>query len=93
MMRSFNVVFVVVNILAPPLPTRMDWPCAPGLLGLIVATSKVRLASAAIGFGGGGGSGMAHAVAGVARVRFKGVAAPCVQVPVIVFPSALSLPS
>src|SRR5690348_641199 len=92
-MRSFRVVLVVVNMLLPPRPTRMDWPGVAGLDGLIVATSNARLALAAIGVGGGGGAGMAHAVVGVAFVRFSGVDAPCVQVPAIELPSPLSRPS
>src|SRR5262245_7539794 len=92
-MRSFNVVLVVVNMLPPPRPTRIENPGVAGLLGLIVETSKARFASAAIGFGGGGGSGIAQAVAGVAFVKSNFIAAPCVQVPLIEVASLPSLPS
>src|SRR6476469_9671147 len=92
-MMSFNVVFVVVKRLLPPRPTRMDCPRVSGLDGLIVATSNTRLALAAIGAGGGGGAGIAQAVAGVARTRFSGEDAPCVQVPAIEFRSSLNRPS
>src|SRR5215216_5868721 len=92
-MRSFKVVFVVVNRLLPPRPTRMDWPGVAGFDGLIVATSNTRLALAAIGVGGAGGAGMAHAVAGVARARFSGTGAPCVNVPAIALRSSLNRPS
>src|SRR4051794_10664478 len=71
----------------------MDCPGVAGLDGLIVATSNTRFASAAIGLGGAGGAGMSQAVAGVARARFSGVDAPCVNVPAIEFPSALNRPS
>src|SRR5438067_6884165 len=93
-MRSARVEFVVVKRLLPPLPSRMDRPGAPGTLGLIVATSKVGFASAGISLVGGGGGGISHAVVAVARVRFKGmVGPPWVQVPAMVSPSPLSLPS
>src|SRR6185369_11923000 len=64
-----------------------------GRAGLMVATSKPGLASAAICTGGGGGSGIAQAVSGVAFVRLRGRGTPWLQVPSIEFPSALSLPS
>jgi len=91
--RSFKVVFVVVNRLLPPRPTRMDCPGVAGLDGLIVATSNTRLALAAIGVGGAGGGGIVHAVVGVARARFSGTGAPCVKVPAIEFRSSLNRPS
>src|SRR5690349_17203004 len=89
--RSLRVVFIVIT----------SWPrtvnSLPGLagsLGLMVATWKAGFASAAIRTGGGGGSGMVHAVSGVALVRTSGMAGPpWVQVPSIVFPSLLTLPS
>src|SRR4051794_23034302 len=75
-MRSATVVLVVVKRLLPPRPTRIELPGASGRLGLMVATSKVGLASAGIRRGGGGGSGISHAVVGVARARFSGVVGP-----------------
>src|SRR5262245_30195947 len=92
-MRSLKVVFVVVNRILPPLPTRMEFPRFAGLAGLIVATSNTGFASAAIGFGGGGGSGMAHAVCGVARLKVSGKGPPWVKVPEIELPSPLIFPS
>src|SRR4029453_1014019 len=66
-------------------------PCAAGLLGLIVATSNTALASAAIGFGG---SGIFHAVSVFARDNDIGSGLlPWVNVPLIEFPSAATLPS
>src|SRR3954452_2993146 len=93
-MSSLSGVLVVVKRLVPPLPTRIDMPCASGRLGLIVATSNVGVASAGISFGGGGGSGMVHAVAGVARAKFRGAGVPpWLHVPEIESPSALTFPS
>ena len=46
-------------------------PCSSGLLGLMVATSKLGLAFASIGGSLGGGGGMVHSVSGVARDRVK----------------------
>jgi hypothetical protein len=51
---------------------RIPFPGVPGLLGLMVATSNAGVASAAIDLGRRGGSGIAHAVSGVARVKFSG---------------------
>src|SRR5580658_5516046 len=90
-MTSLIVVLIVIT----------SWPLSvnnlPGLLGslgLMVATSTDGSAFAAMRTGGGGGSGIVQAVSGVALVRFSGTAGPpWVQVPVIVFPSPLSLPS
>src|SRR5215475_8829617 len=88
---SLNVVLIVMTF-GPR--TVKSFPGVFGLLGLIVATSNVGLALAAIRAGGGGGSGIAHAVSGVARARFNGKElGPWVKVPVSALPSALNLPS
>src|SRR6202041_1922197 len=63
--RSFRSVFEVMKC---PALKKKALPCAPGLLGLIVATSKFGFASAAIGGTGSGGVGILHSVSGVARV-------------------------
>src|ERR1700679_1200319 len=69
-------------------------PCLLGSLGLMVATSRLGLASAAVGGTGGGGFGMVHSVSGVARVSVRASGfGPWLQLPSIVFPSPLSLPS
>ena len=81
----------MVNI--PLLFTVIPQPRRSGSEGLIVATSNCGFAFSSIIFGGGGGQGMVQAVAGVARVRLRGDGAPCVNVPVMVVPSGLSLPS
>ena len=60
----------------------MELPGVSGRLGLMVATSKAGFTFVGIGFGGGGGSGIAQAVCCVALTKFKGSAAPCVNVPV-----------
>src|SRR5215831_5400357 len=88
---SLNVVLIVMTLVPR---TVKSFPGVFGLLGLIVATSNVGSALAAIRAGGGGGSGIAHAVSGVARARFNGKElGPWVNVPVIALPSALNLPS
>src|SRR5262249_22565040 len=88
---SLNVVLMVMTL--TPL-TVNNLPGVLGLLGLIVATSNVGFALAAIRAGGGGGSGIAHAVSGVALARFRGKdAGPWLKVPEIVLPSAPSFPS
>src|SRR5579872_6059903 len=56
----------------------MSLRCSSGFVGLIVATSKVGSAFAAIGGIFGGGGGMVHSVAGVARVRLSGKGLPWV---------------
>src|SRR5438477_6023822 len=90
-MGSARVVLMVMT--SWPL-TVNSLPGLAGSLGLMVATSKAGLASAAIGVGGGGGSGMDHAVSGVAFVSTSGIAGPpWDQVPSMVFPSPLTLPS
>src|SRR5579862_7708207 len=67
---------------------------APLLLGLIVATSKLGSASAAMGLGGGSGLGISHAVSGVARVSTSGTGfGPWLQLPSMVLPSELNFPS
>src|SRR5580692_8824991 len=91
-METISLKLVLIVRTSGPL-TVNPLPCRPGSLGLIVATSNAGLAFAAIRAGGGGASGIVHAVAGVARTRFRGIGAPCVHVPLIEFPSALSLPS
>src|ERR1039457_7201017 len=63
-MRSFKVVLTVTT--SWPLTVNI-LPGRAGSLGLMVATSKAGLASAAIRTGGGGASGIAHAVAGGAH--------------------------
>ena len=74
--------------------TRKALPGSSGLLGLMVATSKLGEAFTSMGGIGGGGVGMVHSVSGVVRVRTRGNGfGPWVQLPVMVFPSALSLPS
>ena len=88
--RSFAVVLMETTSL--PL-TVNSLPSRAGFLGLMVASSKAKLAFAVMRTGGGGGSGIAHAVSGVARTRFSGSGAPWVQVPVISFPLAPSFPS
>ena len=52
--------------------TRNALPCSSGLLGLMVATSKVGEAFTSIGGILGGGGGMVHSVSGVARVKLSG---------------------
>jgi hypothetical protein len=60
----------------------------------MVATSKLGLAFASIGGSLGVGGGMVHSVSGVARVKIRGSELdPWVQLPVMVFPSGLSLPA
>ena len=90
-MRSFRLVLKVMKCVprkAKPLPCRL------GSLGLMVATSRLGSASAAMGGTGGGGVGMVHSVSGVARVSVSGSGfGPWLQLPSIVFPSPLSLPS
>jgi hypothetical protein len=61
--------------------------------GLIVATSKDGLASAAISFNGGGGAGISHAVSFVARTKVSGIGFAWVHVPTIELSSPLSFPS
>lgn len=74
--------------------TRNPLPNVPGLLGLIVATSKTGSASAAIGFSRAGGGGMVHAVSGVTCFRFNGSGrSPWVKFPAIEIPSESSFPS
>ena len=66
-------------------------PGTPGLLGLMVATSNVVGASAAIARGG---AGIANAVSFAARTRVNGVLpGPCAKVPTMELPSGLNLPS
>src|ERR1700722_10498104 len=89
-MRSLSEVLRVVN--RRPM-TLNPLPGASGLLGLMVATSKLGDAFASIGGIGGGGLGMGHSVSGVARVKVRGTELPWLQLPTIVFPSALSFPS
>src|SRR5689334_25215918 len=73
---------------------RIALPEVSGLLALTVATSNTAFALAAIALGRAGGSGMAHAVSAVARFKSSGRGlGPCVQVPFMEFPSALSFPS
>src|ERR1700679_2899372 len=90
-MRSFTLVFMVTKR-SPLKPNPL--PGLLGALGLMVATSKLGLAFASIGGSLGSGGGIVHSVSGVARVRLRGMGlGPWVQVPVIVLPSELSLPS
>src|SRR5258708_25762913 len=67
-------------------------PGASGLLGFMVATSNIGLASAGIGLSRVGGSGIVHAVSLVARFRFRG-SGEGPWVPVIELPSVFSFPS
>src|SRR5687768_8066901 len=88
LMRSPSVVLIVVNC-RPRIV--MTFPGVSGLLGLMVATSNAVGAFAAIGFGG---VGIGHAVSGVARLNVSGTGfPPCVKVPTIELPSALTCPS
>src|SRR5580693_5225212 len=89
LIRSERFVFRVVNM--PLRFTVMPQPGRWGSEGLIVATSNSGFALTSIIFGGGSGSGIVHAVVGVALTSVRGSGAPCVQVPIIVFPSALRL--
>src|ERR1700730_9818834 len=74
--------------------TRNALPGSSGLLGLMVATSKVGEAFASMGGSLGVGGGIVHSVSGVARVKLRGRGlGPWLQLPVIDFPSALNLPS
>jgi hypothetical protein len=81
--RAMSVVLNVTNRLPRhrnALPGRSGW------LGLIVATSKLGFASAAIAFGG---SGIGQASSDLVRTRFSGSGpGPYVQAPVMVLPSA-----
>src|SRR6267154_4085952 len=61
---SLSVTLIVLKRLSR---TRNAFPCSSGLLGLMVATSKVGEAFTFIGGILGGGGGMVHSVSGVAR--------------------------
>ena len=85
---------VVLNVLKWLPCTLKALPGLSGSLGLMVATSKLGSASAAIGGSVGGGVGMVHAVSGVARSNNRGSGfGPCVHWPAIDLPSADILPS
>src|ERR1700677_3154015 len=84
---------ILVVLKRVPLNTSMK-RCSSGLVGLMVETSMPGDAFAAIGGIFGDGGGIVHSVSGVARVKISGRGpGPWLQVPVIVLPSGLSLPS
>ena len=61
--------------------------------GQALCQPSVRKAFVAIGAIFGRGGGIVHSVSGVARARSRASGAPWIQLPAIVFPSGLSLPS
>src|ERR1700722_9468877 len=92
LMRSSILVFRVIK--CPPLNPKFLPVGLLGRLGLMVATSRLGSAFAAICIGLGVGKGIVHSVSGVARVKIRGTKLdPWVHAPVMVFPSKLSLPS